>query len=389
MQVAAIKLRDRDFGDQWEAKVLDRWEYADFLADDAWRRDWISFDCLCHDPNTDVVFTGITSFDADIFRGWHRAERRWVDTGYDRVRDPYDAKFHRSLVRDPRDGCLYAAPALLHDIDRFRDAPGAAIVRYDPADGEIAKLGTPMPHVYIQSLVLDTSRRVLYGQTFTPEYLVAYDLDTNEGRCIGPTGAGLGLAQGENIVLDDNGCVWGVWQVTRAWQSEPGADAFRLYRYDPDEDRIHYLDKGLPHPDGSYGYVKPEGLLNFGTGCLYVSGGAGALYRVDPSTGDAEFLFQAIGDEGRGRRSRLAAMGMAPDGYAYGVTGRDGECEVLRLDPKDEAYELLGPLRDTQTGAAAWQVHDVCVTPDGTLYAGENDNPRRSGYLWEVKLRVQ
>ena len=34
----------------------------------------------------------------------------------------------------------------------------------------------------------------------------------------------------------------------------------------------------------------------------------------------------------------------------------------------------------------AWQIHDVTITPDGVMYAGENDNPRRSGYLWEITL---
>jgi len=386
MQVRAIKLRDEDFGDQWEREVEDRWEYADFLQDERWRRGWISFDCLCHEPRTDTVFAGITSFDADIFWGWRRRDEQWFDPGYARVRDPYDAKFHRSLVRDSRDGVLYASQALLHDVDRFWEAPGASIVRYDPSTNDMAKLATPMPHVYIQSIVLDESRDTIYGQTFTPENLVSYNLKTGESRWLGPTSSGIGLAQSENLCLDDRGRVWGVWSVTRAWQSASGVDTYRLYRYDPEAGRIEYLDKGLPHADGRMGYAKPEGIFNFGTGCLYVSGEGGALYRVDPDTADAEFLFRPVSDEGRGRRSRLAAMALAPDGCAYGVTGRDGECEILRFDPSDGRHELIGPLADSETGVAAWQIHDVLVTPDGVLYAGENDNPRRSGYLWEVEL---
>lgn len=386
MRIKAIKLRDEHFGNQWANETEDRWEYADFLKNKKWRRGWISFDCLCHEPGTDTVFAGITSFDADIFWGWNRKTSEWFDPGYARIRDPYDAKFHRSLVRDSRDGCLYAAQALLHDVDRFMEAPGASIVRYNPATNEIAKLAIPMPHIYIQALVLDEARDTLYGQTFTPENLVSYNLQTGESRWIGPTGSGMDMAQGENICLDDAGGVWGAWTLTRAWQSSPGVDRHRFYRYDPVSGKIDYLNKGLPKRDGSYGYAKPEGFFNFGTGCLYVSGGGGALYRVDPKTGDAEFLFQAISDEGRGRRSRLAAMQMAPDGFAYGVTGRDGDCEILRFDPRSENYELIGALQDTDTGIAAWQIHDICVTPDGVLYAGENDNPYRSSYLWEVEL---
>ena len=384
MRVNALKLRDRDFGDQWDREIEDRWNYADFLADAGWRKDWISFDCLCHAPETDTVFAGITSFDADIFRGWDRARREWVDPGYARVRDPYDAKFHRSMVRDPGNGVLYAAPALLHDVDRFHTAPGAAVVRYDPKTSDIAKLAVPMPHVYIQSLALDPTLDVLYAQTFTPECWLRFDLCTCETRVLGPLSSGMTMAQGENIVLDDNGRLWGAWHCTRAWQSCSGVDAHRLLRYDPAADEMRYFETGLPRPDGAHGTVKPEAFFNFGTGALYASGGGGALYRVDTETVEAEFLFQAVGDEGRGRRSRLAAMALGPDGLAYGVTGRDGECEVLRFDPSNERWELLGPLVDSESGVPAWQVHDVCVTPDGVLYAGENDHPRRSGYLWEV-----
>ena len=386
MQVNALKLQDINFGNQWAEETEDHWEYADYMQDARWRKGWISFDCLCHEPTTDTVFAGITSFDADIFQGWNRKEKIWFDPDYARIRDPYDAKFHRSLVRDSQDGCLYAAQALLHDVDRFWEAPGASIVKYNPATNDIAKLGIPMPHVYIQSIVLDESRRTIYGQTFTPENLVSFNLETMESRWLGPTSSGMTMAQGENICLDDDGCVWGVWSVTRAWQSFSGADTYRFYKYDPNTDKIAYLDKGLPRKDGAYGYEKPEGLFNFGTGCLYVSGGGGALYRVDPRTGNAEFLFQAVGDEGRGRRSRLAAMQLGPDGCAYGVTGRDGECEILKFNPANEIWELIGALKDSNTGVAAFQIHDVCVMPDGAIYAGENDNPFRSGYLWEIEL---
>ena len=204
---------------------------------------WISFDCLAHDPGSDTLLCGITSFDADIFWGWRRSDKAWVDPGYSRVADPFDAKFHRSLERDSRTGCFYAAPALLHDIDRFNEAPGGAIVRYDPARHEITKLAIPVPHVYIQSLVLDETRDTLYAQTFTPELLVAFNLRTGQSRVIGPIGSGMGLAQGENLVLDDDGCVWGSWGVTRAWQSSPGADQYRLFKYDPaNTTKIIYMD---------------------------------------------------------------------------------------------------------------------------------------------------
>jgi hypothetical protein len=77
-------------------------------------------------------------------------------------------------------------------------------------------------------------------------------------------------------------------------------------------------------------------------------------------------------------------MALGYDGFAYGVTGRDGNCELLRFDPNKETYELVGQVKDA-SGVHCWQTHDIVIVPDGTIYAGENDVPSRSGYLWEIQ----
>lgn len=379
MKVRALKLRDADYGNQWFEEIEDRWEYDDFLKDEAWRRGWISFDSLLHNPEDDRVYLGITSFDADIFRAYDRRTGAFVDLGYRRVADPFDAKFHRSLVKWKKDGCLYGAVALLHDIDRYWQAPGGAIVRYDPRSGGVEKIGIPLPHMYIQSICLDQERGVIYGFTFTPERMFRFNLADGRADDLGPISSGMGMAQGENIELDDEGCAWCGWSVTRAWQNASGADSHRLCKFDAGADRIRYFDAGLPNPDGSYGYAKVEGLFNLG-GQLYASGANGSIYRVDTETGMGTYLGTPI----PGRRSRLTTLRPGPDGAAYGVTGRDGQCEVIRFDPETEKYELLGPVAEGDV--RCWQVHDVAVTPDGTIYAGENDTPYRSGYLWEIQI---
>ncbi|MEW6754997.1 MAG: hypothetical protein AB1505_29035 [Candidatus Latescibacterota bacterium] len=380
MQVRALKLQDVTFGDQWFAQIEDRWEYQDFRRDRAWRQGWISMDSLLYDAADDRVYLGITSFDADIFRAYDRRAGAFVDLGYRRVADPFDAKFHRSLAKWDRDGCIYGAIALLHDVDRFWEAPGGAIVRYEPGSGALQKVAVPLPHLYIQSICLDGQRGVVYGFTFTPERLFRYHLASGRTDDLGPIGSGLAMAQGENVVLDSRGCAWCGWAVTRAWQNAPGVDAHRLCCFDPVADRIRFYDAGLPNPDGSYGYAKVEGLFNLGPGRLYASAANGSLYRVDLDTGMGTYLGTPVAD----RRSRLASLALGPDGAAYGVTGRDGECQVMRFDPATQTWELLGPVVDGD--ARCWQVHDVAVAADGTLYAGENDNPYRSGYLWEIAL---
>ncbi len=379
MQVRALKLQDVSYGNQWFDEIEDHWEYRDFLGDEGWRKGWISFDSLYYNDDDDRVYAGITSFDADIFRAYDRKAGVFVDLGYGKIADRYDAKFHHSLVKWEKDGCLYGAIALLHDVDSYWEAPGGAIVRYDPRTVEIAKIGIPLPHHYIQGICLDQDRGVIYGMTFTPERLFRFNLRDRRADDLGPISSGMAMAQGENVELDADGCAWCGWTVTRAWQSSAGVDSNRLCKFDPGEDRIIYHNAGLPNRDGSYGYAKVEGLFAL-EDRLYASGDNGSIYRVDRETGMGTILSTPIAD----RRSRLTALQMGPDGGAYGVTGRDGQCEVIRFDLKKETHELLGPVADGDD--RCWQVHDVAVAADGTIYAGENDNPYRSGYLWEIRL---
>ena len=73
------------------------------------------------------------------------------------------------------------------------------------------------------------------------------------------------------------------------------------------------------------------------------------------------------------------------NGKAYGITGREGNCRLLCFDPSDDTYELGDEIVDSD-GTPMWQCHDVDITPEGVLYAGENDHPYRSSYLWEIAL---
>jgi hypothetical protein len=378
--IRSHKLKDRHFGGEWHDRIVDRWDYDDMLADPRWRKDWISFDGVVHHAGTDRVYCGITSFDADIFKAFDRRQGKFVDLGFKKVGNKYDAKFHRSMQLTKNGKTLYTATALLHDIDRFWDAPGGGIYRHETASGKTVKLGIPIPHNYIQSIALDEKRGVIYSMHFTPERLSRFDLETRKARDLGPLGSGFGMAQGENVLLDDDGCAWCSWGLTRAWQPGPGADCYRLCKFDPRKNKIVYFDRGLPRADAAYGNAKVECLFNLGTGCLYASGDNGSLFRINTQTARATYLGTPIRD----RRSRLTSL-MMHKGCAYGITGRDGKCRLLRFDPKTETYELGREIVD-QNGEAMFQCHDVTVTPDGVLFAGENDHPRRSGYLWEVPL---
>jgi hypothetical protein len=381
MKTKALKLKDRDFGRQWSERVEDRWNYDDFLADRGWREDWISFDGVAYHARNKRVYCGLTSFDGDIFKAYDRERGGFVDLDFRRVGNKYDAKFHRSMQFTRDQNTLYVATALLHDVDRHFDAPGGSIYRHDVSSGTTTKFATPLPHSYIQSIALDEKRGFIYCMHYPPECLTRFDLATQQVRNLGPIGSGMSMAQGENLVQDDDGGIWCGWGAARAWQSASGADCYRLCRYDPSEERIMYLKHGLPRPDGQHGFARVEGLFNLGTGCLYASGGNGSLYRLNHRNGEMKYLGTPIAD----RRSRLSSLAMHRDGWAYGIAGRDGLCRLLRFNPANDTYELGDAIVDA-AGVAMWQCHDVTVTPDGVLYAAENDHPQRSSYLWEIQL---
>ena len=381
MKMRSHKLKDRHFGGEWLDRVEDKLNYAELSADARWRKDWISFDGVVYHAATDRVYCGITSFDADIFKVFDCRSAGFLDTDFAKVADPYDAKFHRSMQLTRDGGTLYTGTALLHDVDRYWQAPGGGLFRHDIQSGTTTKLGIPLPHIYIQSIALDENRGVIYSMHFTPERLSLFDLATMQARDLGPVGSGLAMGQGENLALDDAGNVWCGWNATRAWQNHPGVDSHRLCKYDLARDRIEFFSTGLPRADGAYGTAKVEGLFNLGTGCLYASGDNGSLYRIDPKTARARYLGTPIGD----RRSRLTSLVRHTDGCAYGITGRDGQCQLLRFDPRNDRYELGDRILD-ENSVAMWQCHDVTITSDGVLYAGENDHPQRSGWLWEIRL---
>ena len=380
LKIRAIKLRDHVFSN-WQAEVENHWEYQDFVSNPLWRDGWISMCCAVYRAIDNRVYIGISSFGKDTFYAYDRKSDSFIDLGFDRIANKYDAKFHRSLELGS-DGCLYAAIALLHDVDRYLDAPGGAIVKYDPFSGNITKLCVPIPHSYIQSICLDNVNKTVYSLHFAPEQLSAFDLTTGTVRDYGLIGTGYsGIVMPENIVLDKNGCVWASWSLTRAWQSSSGPDSRRLCKIDTKHQKITHFKTGLPMPNGSCGYAKIESFMNLGDGFIYASGPNGSLYRIDTDTAESQYLFTPIKD----RPSRLASLVVGTDGFAYGVTGREGKCELLRFDFKKTKYELLGPIVATD-GTACFQAHDICVTSDGTFYVCENDNPGRSGYLWEIKI---
>lgn len=379
MKITALKLHDACFPYEDAALATEgTWDYEDFFTPERrdWVDKWISFDCLLADDQRDVIWCGIASFKSDIFWVYDRRNGEFRSMNYPAVADPFDAKFHRSLAFDPQ-GQIWAATARYHDADREMDSPGGAIVKIDPDTEQIEIIDRPMPHVYIQSIILDADRRALYGQTYHPEYLFRYDIDTRQCRILASLSGGIALAQAEQLAMDRNGTVWGTYGAGRAWGNSPGPKPFRLLRYQPDDDDVTFLKTGLPRLDGA-GYARQDGMHTGPDGAVYIGTVEGLLCRIDPDTTDVS----VIGKPAPGQR--LTAMANGPDGCMYGSCGRHGAANLFRLEPRSGRLENLGPVFDRSLAIQAWQLHDMAITADGTIYGGENDVPHRSSYLWEI-----
>jgi sugar lactone lactonase YvrE len=379
-RVRACKLVDVRFQDGEVPLVRDGvLDYADLVgaSHSDWRHNWISFDCLLADDQRNVIWCGLTRLNTDIFWAYDRGTGEFRSMGFPKIADRFDAKFHRSLVRDPS-GTIWAATALLHEINLFDEAPGGAIVRFDPGTGELAIVGRPLPHLYIQSLQIDPQRGLLYGQTYTPEVFFVYHLHSGECRLRGPLGSGVAMGQSEQLAIDRTGAVWGNCALGRPWAYFRGPNEFRLWRYHPDSDQRQFFDYGLPAADDHRSFVKADGACTGPDGAVYMGTVEGTLCRIDPDS----FQVELVGKPAAGRR--LTGMAVGPDGQLYGSCGRDGSANLFRYDPPSGELTNLGPIFDPDCGQQAWQIHDMTITADGTIYAGENDVPHRSSYLWEL-----
>jgi len=376
-EVKACILRDRAFNN-WDTEVEGRWSFEDLRADPGYYHDWISFTSVLWDPSSDNIYCGLTALDADILYVYERRLRKFTSLGFNRFGDKFDVKVHRSLEMDD-DGTLYLATALLHDADQQFEAEGGKLVKYDPITGQLELLAIPVPRHYIQSITLDKKNKIIYGITYPAEIIFRYDIETKTCRKIAYIGNSLMICQPHIGVVDGEGCFWATWGENRAFESAPGPNVIRLLKYDPKTDEITWFDHGLPKINEADRGVVDEMLLA-DDGFIYIGTGAGAFVRLDPKTSDVKLLGKPCPEK------RLAGLALGKDGLIYGAGGDRGRARVFAYDREKESFIDFGPIYDPKMGESADRIHCITMTDDLVIYAGENDNHRRSSYLWECKI---
>lgn len=379
LTVKAYPIVEFEYGDFFEQ--FDGWNFGDFRRNPDALHNWLGITVVMYCSADQMVHCGLERFDNDILYLFDPRDKVFHSLHFETHAEIYDVKVHRSLCQN-RDGYVYGATALLHDIDESTRAKGGKIFRYRPGDYEIEILGIPIPHAYIQSIALDEERQLLYGFTFTPERMFSYDLQTGQTRDLGQIGSGLFIGQAHRPCIDDQGNVWGTWGSYYSHGRLPTeGHRINLLRYNPDSDEITYFQHGLAGPGVSCQDLIDD-FVNGRDGYLYIGGKSGKFYRLDPETAEVKLLGRPFHHQ-----RRLSALVLSEEGLFYGVVG-DRDCvRLFSYDPVADILRELGAVYDSSRQQPAEKIHSLTMTPEGVLYGGEIDNLHRTSWLWEMSLQ--
>lgn len=386
----------------WRGKIVGRWSYRELRADPKWLHGWISFDSVAFNPDDRQIYCGLNSIDGDLLYRFDPAHGRFECLHTKHWTDAYDVKIHRTILRNPGDGCLYFGTSLLHDMDEQQRAGGGKLVRFNPANGAYDLLGVPAPRLYLQSIAADWRRNLIYSFTYPAETVCKTDIATKRSELVAYLGNAILFAQPHNAIVDGNGWLWGTMAETRAWDECLGLQPVRLFKYHPDSNELVCFDHGLPRwedknqllpdpvPTGAvtralgetrhrqdFGFC--DSMAYDGERYIYAGTVAGVLSRIDTETGNVAKIANVIST------GRFPAMALC-NGVLYGAGGMHGQTQLVRWNTGSDKMEFFSDLEDRSIGQRPARIHELAVDDQGRAYLGENDNHERSSYLWSVEF---
>ncbi len=386
--------------DNWQSEIEGRWSYRQLYNDERWRKGWISFDAITWSAEEGALYCGLNAMDGDLLYRFHPREDRFESLGARQWTDKFDSKVHRCLLRNPDDGCFYFGTSLLHDIDQQHEAPGGKLMRYDPKSGEYTQLAIPFPSLYIQSIAADFKRGKIYCFTYPAEFVVCYDMESGTCRNLAYITNATSLVQPHNGVVDAEGYLWGTCAETRAFDEVAGQTPVRLFRYHPDTDHFDWFEFGLSRRDDKPQQVPDpvqereitfhrdqtrhkedlgfcDAMVYDGERYIYAGTTAGTLCRIDTREPGVEKIAHVMA------AGRLPALTLDRHGVLYGGGGIKGDTQLFRWRPGEDEIVLLERIEDERGNRPA-RIHDIAIGEDGILFLAENDNHKRSSYLWTI-----
>jgi len=327
----------------------------------------ISITTVMYHPPQAKVFLGTTDMSNDLLYTFDPKSEAFQSCGFRRIADRFDVKIHRSLVLE-KDGSILGATAGLHGLQERDNAKGGKIFRYHPSDGSLELVARPVKKDYIQSIVLDQRRRIIYGFTYPMAHFFRYDLESGASKVFYIN------SLPHLPAMDDQGRVWGTWESDN-----------RLFRYDPDKDEMLWSNVRLPRIRVSHRATAPEDegqvdcMLNGTDGYLYIGSVSGGLFKLDPN----ELKIEYLGKPCLGLR--MACLIVGDDGLLYGIGGMKQENQFFSYDRSRQTFKIIGIVHDAQRNADPFVSHHICKMGPKTFFTCETDNAERSGYLWEIR----
>ncbi len=203
-----------------------------------------------------------------------------------------------------------------------------------------------------------------------------------------------------NGVVDAQGCLWGTYAETRAFDEAPGETPVRLFRYHPDDDRFDWFEFGLsrkscreqlgpdPPQEREIAFHRDQtrhkedlgfcdAMVFDGQRYIYAVTTAGVLCRIDTLAPKVEKIANVM------PAGRLPALTIDHKGVLYGG-GLKGDTQLFKWHPNDNEVAILHRIED-EDGNVPARIHDIAVDRRGTLYLAENHNHTRSSFLWTVE----
>ncbi len=399
--IKAHKLRDSRLTG-WEDRISQKWTYQYIRSNPLWFNGWISFDTVTWNPNDKRLYCGLNSLDGDLLYSFNSSAPQFESMNTRQWTDQYDVKIHRTLLLNPKDQCFYFATSLLHDLDQQQAAKGGKLVRFDPRTRQFRVIGVPVPHLYVQSIAADWERNILYGFTYPAEAVFKTDLNTGASQILAYIGNSTMFVQPHNAVVDKEGWLWGTCAETRAWDEADGHSPVRLFKYHPDRNEFVWFEYGLrrkddreqllddpPMPDGTRSALAEtrhhrdlgfcDSMVYDGEGYIYAGTVAGVLNRIDTQTGRVEKVANAMAS------ARFPGLAIK-DGILYGGGGIKGATQLVRWKMETDRIDIYTDLVERQINDRPERIHELAVDDEHQLFLGENDNSRRSSYLWAVHL---
>jgi len=238
-------------------------------------------------------------------------------------------------------GELYAG-TIANEIDSEIQAGGHLFQTSVDDNGgiHIIDKGIPIPGEGILALTINAGKTMLFGITHPSGLFFTYNLETGMIKHYGdiaPSEKDLNVMKEyalsqmdflcSALIVDDLGNVYGSTLVNR------------LFYFNPDEEKFHFLEDNLPEVWGRRTMGTVESWTKSENGLLYGgNAGDGQLFKLNPETRKIKNLGKPI------MMNRLRGLTSAKDGKIYGIAGAaPGYAHLFSYDEKTGFIDMGNP----------------------------------------------